>query len=402
MEPFTSKYNPKNLKDIIGQDKALKKLKSFISDFKNYRMNAALLYGPGGVGKTVSAYVLASELNLEILEINASDVRNADAINSLVGGAVYQQSLFSKGKIILIDEIDGLSGTKDRGGLQAIIKLIQKSSFPIILTANNPWDYKFNALRKKTEMIEFSPLDIMSIFSILKKICIEEKIKHDDITLKSLSRRAANDARAAINDLHVLSIEAGELTKESLEDLDQRNKQDTIITGLLKIFKSTDPNISIKAFENVKENLDEQLLWIDENLPKEYKIPDDLASAYDKLSKADIFNRRIRRWQHWRFLIYINALITAGIAVSKKEKYIHQVEYKPTGKLLKLWWAKQKSMKKKAIAEKLSVFTHTSKKRALKDTLPFFQATFKKNKTFREKVIPELMLSNEEIEWLRK
>jgi len=360
------------------------------------------LYGPSGVGKTISAHVLANELNLEILEVNASDVRNSEQINSLVGSAVNQQSLFSRGKIILVDEVDGLSGMKDRGGLLAIIKLIDKSSFPLILTITNPWDYKFNKLRRKVEMIEFPPIDYLSIFNILKNICKNEKIKFEDIVLKGLARRAGNDVRSAINDLQTLTIETNELTKKSLEDLGVRNQQDTILNALFKIFKTKDPKIAIGAFENVKENLDEQLLWMDENLPMEYTNPEDLAKAYDKLSRADVFKRRIRRWQHYRFLIYINALITAGISVSKKEKYDHNIQYKPTGKLLKLWWAKQKSMKKKSIAQKIAEKTHSSTKEVIKNTLPYIQVTFKKNKNFRKELINELDLSREEAEWLRK
>jgi len=402
MQPFTIKYQPKKTDEIIGQDTAIRKLKDFVINFKKQRKNAALIYGPSGVGKTISVHALANDLDLEILEVNASDVRNADQINSMIGSAVSQMSLFSKGKIILVDEVDGLSGMKDRGGLLAIIKLIEKSSFPLILTITNPWDYKFNKLRRKTEMIEFTPLDYSNIFKILKKICDDEKIKYDEMILKGLARRAGNDARAAINDLETLTIEAKEFTKKSLEELGERNQQDTILNALFKIFKTTDPKVAIGAFENVKENLDEQLLWLDENLPKEYTKPEDLANAYDKLSKSDVFNRRIKRWQYYRFLVYINALITAGIAVSKKEKYKTHVQYKPTGKLLKLWWAKQKSMKKKAIAERIAEKTHSSKKEVIKNTLPHLQATFKKNKNFRDELINELGLSKEEAEWLRK
>ena len=402
MHPLTIKYKPKLTKDIVGQDSGIKKLKDFVVNFKKQKKKAALIYGPSGTGKTSAVHALAKELNLEILEVNASDVRNAEQITSLVGSAAGQMSLFSKGKIILLDEVDGLSGTGDRGGLQAIVKIIEKTSFPIILTATNPWDYKFNSLRKSCEMIEFVPLDYLSVFQIIKRVCDSERIKYDEDVLKGLARRAANDARAAINDLQTLTIEAGQLTKESLENLSERNKTDTIINALLKIFKTTDPKVAIAAFDNVNEDLDEQLLWLDENLPREYTNPEDLAKAYDKLSKADVFSRRIRRWQHYRFLIYINALITAGIAVSKKERYKHHVEYKPTGKLLKLWWAKQKSMKKKAIAEKIAERIHTSKKEALKNTLPYLQVAFKKNKEFREKLTDELDLSMEEVEWLRK
>ena len=78
------------------------------------------------------------------------------------------------------------------------------------------------------------------------------------------------------------------------------------------------------------------------------------------------------------------------------------MQYKPTGKLLKLWWAKQKSMKKKAIAEKIAERTHSSKKEVLKDTLPYLQVAFKKNKIFREQLTNEFDLSMEEAEWMRK
>lgn len=402
MYPFTIKYQPKKTNEIVGQDDALRKLKGFVVNFKKQKKKAALLYGPSGVGKTISAHTLASELNLEILEVNASDVRNSEQIKSLVGAAAGQQSLFFRGKLILLDEIDGLSGHEDRGGLQAITDLIEKTSFPLVLTATNTWDYKFNKLRRISEMIEFVPLEYTTIFEILKKICISEKIKYDEMVLKGLARRAGSDARAAINDLQTLTMEAKELTKESLEELGERNKTDTILNALFKIFKTTDMNVAISAFDNVNEDLDEQLLWLDENLPKEYTEAEDLAKAYDKLSKADVFSRRIKRWQHYRFLVYINALITAGIAVSKKEKYKTRIEYKPTGKLLKLWWAKQKSMKKKAIAEKIAERTHTSSKEALKDTLPYLQVAFKKNKIFRERLTEELDLSREEVEWMGK
>ena len=118
------------------------------------------------------------------------------------------------------------------------------------------------------------------------------------------------------------------------------------------------------------------------------------------LSKADVFKRRIKRWQYYRFLVYINALITAGIASAKKEKYRELVQYKPTGRILKLWWAKQKSMKKKAIAEKIALKTHSSKKEILKSTMPYIPVLFR-NKDMAKYLVKELDLDNEEIEWLK-
>jgi len=402
MHPYTKKFEPEKISDIIGQDAAIKELKDFILNFKKSKKKASLIYGPPGTGKTSSIYTIANETDLEINEINASDYRGKNDINDKIGSALKQYSLFGKSKLILVDEIDGLSGTKDRGGIQAIIKLIEKSAFPIIFTAINPWGNKFSTLRRKVNMIEFQPLEANSIFLILKKICDNEKIKYEDEVLKGLGRRAGGDARAAINDLQTITMEKSELTKKSLEELHERNKVTTIISALMKIFKTTDPKIALGAFENVNEDMNEQILWIEENLPKEYLKPEDLANAFDKLSRSDVFNRRIRRWQHWRFLVYINQFITAGIALSKDKKYSHYVQYKPTGKILKLWWAKQKSMKKKSIAQKIAENTHSSQKEVIKNTMPYFQVIFKKDKSFRVSTTKDLDLSKEEVEWLKK
>jgi len=260
MIPFTKKYAPKSLKDIKGQDKVVKELKNIIKNFKKQKKKAIWLYGPSGSGKTTIAYALANEFNYEIIEINASDFRNKEQINQKLGGAVFQHSLFSKGKIILVDEIDGLAGREDRGGIQALIKIIDKTQFPMILTATNPWDFKFNKLRNRCSLIELDSLSYMDIGGVLKHICVKEKIKYDPDVLKSLSRRAGGDCRAAINDLQTLTELTKQLTKKSLDELAERSQEESMPTALLKIFKTTDPKIAIAAFKNVKEDLNQQLL----------------------------------------------------------------------------------------------------------------------------------------------
>ena len=399
MKPLTHKYAPKTTKEIFGQEETLTKLKNFVVYFKKEKKHSVLIYGPSGTGKTSSAYAIANEIGYEVIEVNASEMRNAEQINLKVGNAIKQQSLFAKGKIILVDEIDGLTGHEDRGGIQAMVKLIEDSSYPIVLTATNPFDNKFSSLRSKSNLIEFKPLNYLSIFKILKIVCDNEKIRYNEEILKVLSRKASGDARAAINDLQLLSQDKKELTKESIEELSERNKLENIISALNKIFKTTDLNVAIAAFDNVEEDLNEQLLWIDENLPKEYSKPEELAKAYEMLSKADVFNRRIKRRQHYRFLVYINALITAGIAVAKKEKYTHYVQYKPTGRLLKIWWANQKIAKKKDIAKKIAAKTHSSTKEILKSTMPYLPIMFR-NKEMQNSIINYLNLDEEEVEWL--
>jgi replication factor C large subunit len=397
---WVRKYAPKKLIEIGGLDSAIAELGKFVTRFKKGK--ALLLYGGSGGGKTSSVYALAHELGYELIEINASDTRNADQIDALVGNASKQASLFFKSKIILVDELDGIAGREDRGGVQAILKLISTSSFPIILVANDPYTEKLSSLRKKSVMLEFHTRHYTSILKMLKEICSAEKIRYDEESLTVLARKSGGDMRAAINDLQSLTADDRKLTRKDIDEYGERDKTDTIIQALVKVFKTTDVDVALKAFDNVDEDLDKIFLWVDENLPHEYTKPADLARGFDALSTADVFKGRIMRWQYYRFYVYCFNMLSAGIALAKDEKYKSFVNYKPTTRILKLWMAKQKNMKKKAISEKIGEKTHTSTKRALQDTLPYLKPIFKHHKKEAEKLTHYLDLDDEQVEWLKR
>lgn len=399
MLPLLAKHKPK-LAEIIGQRDSIAALKQFVLNFKKQKRKAAFCHGPPGTGKTATVHALAADLGLELIEINASDSRNAEQIESLIGAAAKQMSLFSKGKIILVDEIDGISGQQDRGGIPALVRVIEQTAFPIICTANDPYDQKFSALRSKCEMIAFSPLRYSDVAALLKRIAAAESIAVSQEILDTLGRRCGGDARAAINDLETLSSGKESIERKDLEMLGIREQEQSIPAALVRIFKTTDPAIAITALDAVDEDLDKVFLWIDENLPKEYTKPADLARAYDYLSRADVFNRRIRRWQHWRFLVYINAFLTAGVAVSKDAKYQTFTPYKPTMRLLKIWQANQRYAQRKDIAEKIAAKTHTSRKRVIQDVLPYLRHTFKKGNPMGKALAEEFELSSEDMEWM--
>ncbi|WP_231434384.1 hypothetical protein [Candidatus Nanopusillus massiliensis] len=70
----------------------------------------------------------------------------------------------------MIDEVDGIAGFQDRGGVGALVKIIEESRWPIILTANDPWEPKFKKLRDLCDMIEFKKLSNTDIIRQLKRI----------------------------------------------------------------------------------------------------------------------------------------------------------------------------------------------------------------------------------------
>ncbi|MDO8643014.1 MAG: replication factor C large subunit [Candidatus Woesearchaeota archaeon] len=405
MALFTQKYAPKKNSDIVGQDHAIAQVQLFIKNFKQQKHRCLILHGPAGCGKTSIAHVVAHGENLELVELNASDVRNKEGISSVLGGALKQQSLFFRGKIILLDDIDGISGSGDRGGVAALLSLLETSSFPVICTAIDPFADNLKPLRKASTLVACALLDYASISSLLTTICAAEKITADPVALRTLARHAGGDARAALNDLYTLTGGTHTLTAAEVAGLDAREQLESIPNALLKVFKTKQLDIALHAFDLVDEEPDQILSWIQENLPHEYNRPADLARAYDYLSKADIMRRRIRRWQYWRFLVYVSAYMTGGVAVSKDEKNHAFITYKQTMRGLMIWQANMKYTKRKSIAEKLAPALHTSSKNVVNNVIPYLQGMFR-NTTPRStpmtaQIATEYELDDDEVAWLK-
>lgn len=303
MTLYTIKYAPKNAAQIFGQDLAVSQLKDFILNYKKKKQKAALLYGPIGSGKTSSIYALAKELDYDLLELNSSDDRDEASMKSFLNAALGQQSLFFKPKIILIDEVDNVSGREDRGAIPSLVASIEKSSFPVILTANDPFDSKFKPLQKISQMIEFHKLQYRTIAHGLQWVCEQEKITFDEKAINTLARQVDGDMRAALLDLQI-SSPTKSFTPESLKSLSDRKRTESILNALAIIFKSSTVENALPVLENIDLEMNDIFFWMDENLPKEYLTPQSLAKAYEHLARADVFNGRIKRQQHWRFLSY--------------------------------------------------------------------------------------------------
>jgi len=360
--PWSEKHRPRSVEGIRGQEAVVEKVRAFLRTFPAKK--SVILHGPPGVGKTSLAYAIAADLDAEILELNASDLRNKETISTIIGPATQQRSLFKKHKIILVDEVDGVSATKDYGGLGELLALVEKSAFPLIITANDIWQKKFNLLRNKSVVVELKDVDYKIIKDILMRVCGKENCVVAEDTLTSIAIRARGDIRAALNDLQILAktgVDAG--TNETGE----RNKEQTIFSALQYVFKNARINDKmIGVFDEVNMPVDEIFLWLEENIPEEY-TGEELYLAFEALSHADVFRGRIRRQRHWRFMTYEYFFLGPGIASAKKTNRTGWTSYKKPSRILKIWLNNQRTAKKKSICEKYARKAHISLKTAMKD-----------------------------------
>ncbi len=399
--PWTRKHQPSSLKEVRGQDAALLSLRKYVSGFSPKRPKAALLYGPSGCGKTCSAYALASELALEVVDINASDTRTKAALNGVLGSAMKQRSLFSQGKLILIDEIDGLSGNGDRGGPGAIASLIAESAFPVLLTANDPWDKRFADLRKKATLIRFEAPEHDAVKGVLTDIARKESITVEPAALERLSRRSAGDLRAAICDMQLLSSGTGTLTSAALEALDSRDRQGAMEDALVRIFRGSDPALALAAFDSVDEDLDTCLQWVHENLASEYDAPEDRWRGYDALSKADVFRGRVFRRQDYRLELYVRSMLTMGVALAKDRRSTRPLSYMRPTVGLEIWKYRRANALRDAVCQRLAEQTHTSRRVARLDSLPYLRPMFRSPLSDGARNLSlGLEMSEEEVAWL--
>jgi len=390
-EHWVEKHRAKTFSDLKGHEKAVAELQNFFSNFP-HKKKAILLHGPAGTGKTTLAYIARNEFNLEVFELNASDFRNKEQLHLKLRPALEQRSLFKKGKVILVDEVDGLSSS-DRGGLPELLELIEGAQFPMVITANNIWDGKFGELRKRCLMVAMNDLNYKVISIILQEIAKKEGLEIDNHVLTSIAVRSKGDVRAAINDLQTISKDSDFF--EATFDLSERNRSIDIFEALKFVFKNLSNPEILRIYDGVDIPLEKIFLWIEENIPYEYS-GEELFKAYEALSSADVFRGRIRRQRHWRFLVYQNIFLSAGIALAKKKPKTGFTHYQRPTRILKIWTYNQRNVHKKSIIAKYARHAHMSKRKANTE-FPFIKNILKE-----EKMHKLLDLSDKEIKYLKE
>jgi len=373
-EPWVEKYRPKSIKEMalpsakLGRQRVdlAEHLTDFIKSFfeeiekineKNHKIRAfnrtviekeqkeevslppekaaVLLEGQPGIGKTSIVYALANDLNMEVIETNASDTRTRDKLEAKLKETSKSRGIMDfvsgkKRKLILVDEIDGIYGTKDRGAVPAILDLVKETQFPIIMCAN---DYKSNlqSLYNMIPRYEVHPLPKDEVLKIAGKIIKSENIT--DMTKEDLELvidKNAGDLRGVINDLQALSKGVGKVGDEKKEMIYSLHRDSTEeIFGLIRdLFQKVHSLNEARALTD-KSDVDYNFLykWVNQNIPSFISYKDDLKNAYENLAVADKVFGRIRRNMEWSLLPYFYDLFAGGVVLAQKKS--HSTGFRP-------------------------------------------------------------------------
>lgn len=408
---WTEKYRPESLDDIIGNPSAVKEMRAWAASWEIGipKKRAMVLIGSPGIGKTSSAIALARDMGWSPVELNASDQRTGDIIRNIALRGAYSNTFGDDGtylstkdggrKLIILDEADNLFGNADRGAMPAINELIKTTKQPVILIVND-----FFALSKKSSAVKTDTIQVTfrkpvarSIVSALNVIIKNEGITVEPSVVERVAENANGDMRAAVRDLESVSLGTSEVTSESAGTLSERAVRKDMYDLMDSIYRKSDPAGSRRMLAQSDADPETALIWIDENLPYEYRDPGDLVRGCEKLSRSDIFLGRVYKRQYYGFWSYAGDMMTAGVAVSRHSRMISRDRFRFPQFLLKMSRTKSVRALRNSVCFKLAEYIHTSTKRVGSDVLPFVKETAKNDAGFRIVLVKNVMLEPEEL-----
>src|SRR5216117_2265544 len=249
---WAERHRPKDLDDIVANPTAVAELRKWAAAWQRGRPDkkAVILQGPPGIGKTSAALALANEIGWSVVEMSASESRNAEAIHKVATRGAVLQTFTDTGefvradeggrKLIVLDEADNVFGREDRGGIGAIVETIQTSGQPIVLIANDYYGLtrRSSSLKRLSKTIKFQPIHDDAMKNILRTIASKEGVDVAPDVLEVIVERAAGDLRSAINDLESLAIGKKAVRSAATGALGYRDREHSIFPAIEEILRS--------------------------------------------------------------------------------------------------------------------------------------------------------------------
>jgi len=399
---WVEKYRPKKITEVIGNEEAKDTFVRWLKS-KRRRKKAVLLYGPPGVGKTALVNAASNEFGFIIIEMNASDTRTEKAINKVAKPATSFVALdrFStetQGNLLFLDEVDGVLGREDRGGIGAIVKIVEKSQVPVIMAANDPDLQKLRPLKKVCELIRFQQVRIPLIIFVLRRICAKEHVEAEFEALERIAQNSRGDVRSAINDLQSLAEVGRVLRLQDTVGLSFRNRDIGMYETLSEIFSAKSPREAATLLNRSNVDYDNLLLSISDNLPLRYTDPVELGGAYDLVSRADVFRGRVAT-ENWHLLRYVyNFLAEAATLAPKSFRPFEFIM--PPIRIITLFRTRNKRVTMANICAKIASKCHVSQSTAKQDFLPYIKIILETQKS--SPISSWLKLEPDEVNYLIK
>jgi replication factor C subunit 1 len=335
---WSEKYRPKVIEDLLITTENLNKIHTWIKGFIKKKdpniSNCLFLYGPPGCGKTSLAYIILNKYKYDIIELNASELRNRKNIKDKLMDILTKKNVLSMFKhtttenAIIMDEIDGLT-TGERGTLTELIKIMfpkkneiysnpnnyrYKNYNPFICISNSI-DKKINEIKRKSVFVHVKNPTQSQLEKMTKKILDKEKKKYDTKIITEIVEKSQLDIRRLLTLLeYIFNSKNFKYSyvkcKKLLENIDNKNIEENTYDVITNLTHNYNFNKIVDSFDNkhlssmiIYENFINLISNKHKSITEEDKYKQ-ILEIYKNFSNSDSIEYTIHMNQNWELYIY--------------------------------------------------------------------------------------------------
>ncbi|SRR5579884_768186 len=390
---WSEKYRPSRVEEMVGNEQArlliVKWLSGWVSGSK-----PLLLVGPPGVGKTTIVRVLAAQMGYDLVEMNASDTRNKEILQARISPVLANTGIFGKKILLFIDEVDGISGREDTGGLDTLIDLMQEPTVPVIMAANTK-SSKIKDLGKACRVVEFGPVPDSHLAILLNHVLAEQKVSLPLEDRAAIVRTSRGDARSMLNSAQALAsgyslLSARDYHLDIADAINAYFGSDLAEQAREYFFRAdaayNDPRFGASPEDRRKDMINALFSSIVSTRLK----PDDLAVLLDILSKADVLVGRASKNMQWVLVRYAREILAYRMFEPSRRRGIKYSQYSMPWPLMGPIFARARSMS--GLLTELSSMAHTSKSTFGSTVMPYMVRIIAESNAPADKIAEELGL----------
>lgn len=207
--PLAVRMRPRSFEELVGQSQALLPGGPISQLLSGNSTVSVILWGPPGSGKTTIANLVSIHSQSTFQELSAVTAGVRD-VRAVIDSAREQQSLYSRGTVLFIDEVHRFSKSQQ----DALLPAVENGWVTLIAaTTENPSFSVISPLLSRSVVVKLDLLDDFSIEQLVLRAIESERglngeFDVDPLALESLVQASSGDARRALTALEASSNSA--------------------------------------------------------------------------------------------------------------------------------------------------------------------------------------------------